>query len=99
MRKPLPPLFAVQGVNGRWFAVAPRDHVFDRRELDAADLAALQGDPAIDESRRPRRADRRRCAPESYPADVPGRRRRARLVIPALSERIFATFKPFKNPA
>jgi hypothetical protein len=55
MRKPLPPIFAVQGEQGRWFAVAPRDHVFDRRELDAADLAAPLGDLGNDDSRRLRR--------------------------------------------
>jgi hypothetical protein len=46
MRKPLTPTFAVRGEQGRWFAVAPRDGMFDRRELHADDLATLQGDQA-----------------------------------------------------
>jgi hypothetical protein len=75
----LPGIFTVNCYDGKhWVAVSPNHEPhhqgFDRQQLRAANLAALQGNPANDDSRR-------RCTPESYPADVPGgRRRAARLV-------------------
>ena len=45
MTKPLPPVFAVYGVEDRWFLIAPsrrpHDRTSDRRELRAVDLRAL----------------------------------------------------------